>query len=184
MCSDDAHPVAFEFEMAAAPGVGEFAGGLEVIAVINMLQEGAHSFVATPGEAGAEAAVVNAVLWLKLAVEVTGAIIVGLGVFASLYEFARSLVAPRPERYNETRLTLARYLALALEFQLGADILSTAVAPSWDQIGKLGAIAVIRTLLNYFLMREMREERANIAGVAADEDGAQGVNERRKTTPE
>jgi uncharacterized membrane protein len=63
------------------------------------------------------------------------------------------------ESYNSIRLTLARYLALALEFQLGADILSTAIAPSWDQIGKLGAIAVIRTLLNYFLTREMREER-------------------------
>ena len=36
--------------------------------------------------------------------------------------------------------TQARFLAIALEFQLGADILSTAVAPSWDAIGKLGAI--------------------------------------------
>jgi uncharacterized membrane protein len=60
--------------------------------------------------------------------------------------------------FNETRLTLARYLALALELQLGADILSTAVSPSWDQIGKLAAIAVIRTALNYFLLRELREE--------------------------
>ena len=58
---------------------------------------------------------------------------------------------------------LLTYLALALEFQLGADILSTAVAPSWDQIGKLGAIAVIRTLLNYFLTREMREEQSRTA---------------------
>ena len=63
------------------------------------------------------------------------------------------------ESYNRIRLTLARYLALALEFQLGADIISTAVAPSWDQIGKLAAIAVIRTALNYFLTREMQQER-------------------------
>jgi len=62
--------------------------------------------------------------------------------------------------YNDIRLTLARHLALALEFQLGADILSTTVAPTWDQIGKLRAIAVIRTGLNYFLMREMELERA------------------------
>jgi uncharacterized membrane protein len=60
--------------------------------------------------------------------------------------------------FNEIRLTLARFLALALEFQLGADILSTAIALSWDQIGKLGAIAVIRTGLDYFLTREMKEE--------------------------
>jgi uncharacterized membrane protein len=50
---------------------------------------------------------------------------------------------------------MAQHLALALEFQLGADILATAVSPDWEQIGKLGAIAVIRTGLNYFLTREM-----------------------------
>ncbi len=107
----------------------------------------------------AESTILNAVLWLKLAIETTGAIIIGIGVMTAVYEFARSLFSPRMETYNRIRLTLARYLALALEFQLGADILSTAIAPSWDQIGKLGAIAVIRTALNYFLTREMREER-------------------------
>ena len=85
----------------------------------------------------------------------------GLGVFTTVYRFALSLVPPQLERYNEIRLTLARYLAL--EFQLGADILSTAVAPSWEQIGKLGAITVIRTGLNYFLSLEMREERRGAA---------------------
>jgi hypothetical protein len=51
-------------------------------------------------------------------------------------------------------------------FSWGADILSTAVAPSWDQIGKLGAIAVIRTTLNFFLMRELREAGQMQAGEA------------------
>ena len=69
-----------------------------------------------------------------------------------------SAVPPRVKSFNRIRLTLARYLALALEFQLGADSLSTAIAPSWDQIGKLGAIAIIRTALNFFLTREMRDE--------------------------
>ncbi|MHC4877104.1 MAG: DUF1622 domain-containing protein [Planctomycetota bacterium] len=62
--------------------------------------------------------------------------------------------------FNHVRLTLARYLALALEFQLAADILSTAIAPGWDEIGKLGAIAIIRTWLNYFLTREMEAHSA------------------------
>ena len=39
---------------------------------------------------------------------------------------------------------------------LGADVLATAVAPSWNDIGKLAAIAIIRTSLNYFLERELR----------------------------
>jgi len=69
------------------------------------------------------------------------------------------LLGRNDEDFRSVRLTLARYLSLALEFQLGADILSTAVAPSWDQIGMLAAIVVIRTTLNYFLMHEISLER-------------------------
>ena len=65
------------------------------------------------------------------------------------------------------RLTLANHLSLALEFQLAADILSTAIAPSWDQIGKLAAIAVIRTGLNFFLAREIEGEAAAAAAPPA-----------------
>lgn len=107
----------------------------------------------------AEMSVISIVEWLKLVVETIGAVIIGLGVVVSVSTFIRAWLVQRNADFNKVRLILARYLALALEFQLGADILSTAVAPSWDQIGKLGAIAVIRTLLNFFLMREMREER-------------------------
>ena len=130
-----------------------------------LLQEGVPGLIQTPADVGVESTIVTLVLWLKLAVETVGAVIIGIGVVAAAYRFARSLVPPGLEGYNEIRLTLARFLALALEFQLGADVLSTAVAPSWTQIGKLGAIAVIRTVLNYFLTREMREERA---GLTAD----------------
>ncbi len=119
------------------------------------------NLVSAPGEGVAQTTVINLVQWLKLGIEATGAAIICIGVAISLYQFLRSLVPPQMESYNRIRLTLARYLALALEFQLGADILSTAVAPSWDQIGKLGAIAVIRTALNYFLTREMQDERKN-----------------------
>jgi uncharacterized membrane protein len=61
----------------------------------------------------------------------------------------------RPVPYEEVRILLGRYLALGLEFALGADILATAVSPSWDDIGQLAAIAGIRTALNYFLAREL-----------------------------
>lgn len=66
------------------------------------------------------------------------------------------------------RLTLARFLALALEFQLGADFLPAAVAARWDAIGKLGAIAVIRTTVNYLLSREMQERTGSSALKAPD----------------
>lgn len=72
-----------------------------------LLQEGARSLVRPPGEVGVESAVVNLVLWAKLLVEMVGATIVVLGVLTAVYKFARALVPPRLERYNEIRLTLA-----------------------------------------------------------------------------
>ncbi len=89
-----------------------------------------------------ELGVRSAVQWLRLGVETLGALIVGLGVLLAAGLFLRAMLAQQTAGFNAIRLTLARYLALALEFQLGADILSTAVAPSWEEIGKMGAIAV------------------------------------------
>ncbi|MCA1816536.1 MAG: DUF1622 domain-containing protein [Acidobacteria bacterium] len=130
----------------------------------------AGGYVPSPASGGVETSVVSAVQWLRLGVETVGACIIALGVVSAAWQFVRALVPPQVESYNRIRLTLARYLALALEFQLGADILSTAVAPSWDQIGKLGAIAVIRTTLNFFLTREMREERETTRAEGASAD--------------
>ncbi|TPG58984.1 DUF1622 domain-containing protein [Hymenobacter nivis] len=107
----------------------------------------------------AEAHVIGAVQWLKLGVELVGALIIALGIAVAGRLLVRALWARRTADFTAIRLTLSRYLALALEFQLGADILSTSIAPSWDQIGRLGAIAVIRTALNFFLSKEMQEER-------------------------
>lgn len=115
----------------------------------------------------AEHLVILGVQWLKLAVETTGALIVCLGFVIAAGQFARTIVARRTANFTAIRLVLARYLALALEFQLGADILSTAIAPSWQQIGKLGAIAVIRTGLNFFLSKEIQEEQATSSGEKA-----------------
>ena len=56
------------------------------------------------------------------------------------------------------RLNFGRWLSVALEFQLGADIVNTTVAPSFEALGKLGLIALIRTFLNYFLTKELAEE--------------------------
>ncbi len=56
------------------------------------------------------------------------------------------------------RLQFARWLAMALEFELAADILSTAVTPTWTDIGKLAAVAALRTALNFSLEREIEQE--------------------------
>ena len=100
---------------------------------------------------------------LVVIVEACGAAVIIIG---ALWAFARFVWAG--VRYRDTsaftpvRLTLARFLALGLEFQLASDILTTAVAPTFEEIGKLAAIATIRTVLNYFLNREMKEERRQL----------------------
>ncbi|HVZ09065.1 DUF1622 domain-containing protein [Rhodopila sp.] len=118
--------------------------------------------ILSPAEIGAEETIASLVLWLKLCVEAIGALVIGLGSVLATMRFARGSFPPTARDFTEARLTLARFLSIALEFQVGADILSTAVAPSWDAVGKLAAIAVIRTALNYFLSREMREELAHL----------------------
>lgn len=107
------------------------------------------------------------VQWLKLGVEAIGAVLVLIGVSVAMVCLIRPLFTPRPAQFIAIRLILARYLALAIEFELGADILGTAISPNWDQIGKLSAIAVIRTGLNFFLSEELKQEKAVTAHEAA-----------------
>ncbi len=120
----------------------------------------------------ASPAVEETIRWLvqglKLGIETIGAVLIAIGVAIAIVQLVRVFLGRHTGGFTGVRLTLARYLALALEFQLGADILSTAIAPSWDQIGKLGAIAVIRTGLNYFLSKEMKEERHERAAEIQD----------------
>ena len=128
---------------------------------LSALPEAARDVTSAHGRA--ESSVIEGVLWLKLGIETVGAVIIALGILSAGGLLLKALAKRQTADFTAIRLTLARYLALALEFQLGADILSTAIAPSWEQIGKLGAIAVIRTALNYFLSREMREERHEVS---------------------
>lgn len=60
--------------------------------------------------------------------------------------------------FNQVRIQFGTWLALALEFQLGADILSTTVAPTLRDLGQLAIVAVVRTFLNYFLGKELEAE--------------------------
>jgi uncharacterized membrane protein len=105
---------------------------------------------------------ITAVGYLKLVVEAVGAAIVGFGALATVAVYVLSVLGIRKRSYTEIRLFLGRYLALGLEFQLGADILSTAVAPTFAEIEILAAIVVIRTALNYFLSREIERERQEV----------------------
>jgi uncharacterized membrane protein len=118
--------------------------------------------------------------WIELAaagVEVAAAVVIGLAVLEALVRAGPLFVKPQAAQRAkvDVRLALGRWLALGLEFALAADILRTAIAPSWHDIGQLAAIAALRTMLNFFLAKEIvREEQgepavadARAAGVRA-----------------
>lgn len=69
--------------------------------------------------------------------------------------FRLLLLHAAEDRLQPVWMSFGRWLVAGLTFQLAADIVDTTLAPSWGDIGKLGAIAVIRTFLNYFLNRDL-----------------------------
>jgi uncharacterized membrane protein len=109
----------------------------------------------------AEHLVVEIVAWIKLSVELLGALVIAIGISIAAVGFVRALASGSSAGFIAVRLGFARYLVLALELQLAADILSTAIAPSWEAIGKLAAIAVIRSALNWYLMHELNSLSTN-----------------------
>ncbi|WP_137176341.1 DUF1622 domain-containing protein [Roseomonas sp. AR75] len=106
--------------------------------------------------------------WVAIGVELAAVLIIAVAVLGAV---GRSILvwvgrtSSVEAGIEGLRLRLARWLAVALEFTLAADILRTAVAPTWDDIGKLAAIAALRTLLNFFLQREIETAaRAEASG--------------------
>ena len=96
-------------------------------------------------------------LTVSHAAEMLAAIIIGTAVLQVLWNYGQSFTKfNRSISKESVRVQFGSSVAVALELMLGADVLATAVAPSWNDIGKLAAIAVIRTALNYFLERELR----------------------------
>lgn len=83
-------------------------------------------------------------------------------VFGTLQAFVRSVYAmfnpsPSGRNFHASYIQYARWLVAGLTFQLAADIIETAFSPSWDEIGRLAAISVIRTFVNFFLERDLAE---------------------------
>ena len=99
--------------------------------------------------------------FMKLIIEGIAIFIVAFSILKTVPKFIKSYKRKDSESfYHEIRLELGLSLALALEFLLAADVVGTAVTPSWESIGLLAAIAAIRTFLNYFLHQEVRELEA------------------------
>lgn len=107
---------------------------------------------------GLETLIVQAASYLQIIFEAASVLVVAAGGVA----FARAFVVLRNiDAERKARRTLGKYLIVALELQLGADIIATATDPTIEELAKLTAIAFVRTFLDYFLVREIREERVD-----------------------
>ncbi|HET7871474.1 MAG TPA: DUF1622 domain-containing protein [Terriglobales bacterium] len=95
--------------------------------------------------------------YVALGVEAAAVLLIVIGAAQALFTmlerfFLRKGIAGiRKETWGK----FGTWLLLGLEFELAADIVRTAIAPTWNEIGQLAAIASIRTFLNYFLEKDI-----------------------------
>ena len=108
-----------------------------------------------------EELLIVAVGYLRLTVEAIGAALIGIGAVLTICRYLLSLLGLRTDANSDIRLYLGRSLVLGLEFQLAGVILATAVSPTVEEVELLAAIMVIRTVLNYFLQKEIKREQAS-----------------------
>lgn len=122
--------------------------------------------------------------WLATGVEIVASIIIALAVIEATWAVFRLFIrrdAPADSK-EAIRLRLGRWLAVSLEFELGADILRTAVAPTWSEIGQLAAIAALRTLLNYFLEKEIERATAHNPTISTSDNAINPDEAKVRTT--
>jgi len=101
----------------------------------------------------------NVMSYTAAAAELAAAVVVAVGLVQALwiYVFKNVCTKCHLHQHIRGRLKLGHALSLALELLIGADILKSALDPSWTELGQLGAIVLIRTVLNYFLLWDMRK---------------------------
>lgn len=110
--------------------------------------------------------------YLALGVETVAVLIVAYGSAEAFLQLIAVLMHPRTT-HGERKALWRRYgvwLLLALEFELAADIVRSVISPSWQDVGTLGAIAVIRTFLNYFLEKDLETSEAAVGPAAEEEE--------------
>jgi uncharacterized membrane protein len=104
---------------------------------------------------------VLATKYAVLAIDTMALVIIVIGSIEAFFSGLRVMLfsAAAGQERREVWLRFARWLVAGLTFQLAADVVQTTITPSWAELGRLGAIAVIRTFLNFFLERDLAEVR-------------------------
>jgi uncharacterized membrane protein len=111
---------------------------------------------------------------VALAVEASAALFIAIGAIEAIYHITLGIAGASGTAFRRKQIWVrfAVWLLLALEFELAADVLRSAIAPTWADIGQLASIAGIRTVLNYFLEKDIdkygEESDASRAAVRAE----------------
>ncbi len=106
---------------------------------------------------------------LGLLIETIAVFVVAAGALEGLIRLLGALTRPFGSgAMKEVWRRMGMWLLLGLEFELAADIIGSVFSPTWDEVGKLGAIAVIRTFLNFFLEHDL-EKAVERGAVTAEE---------------
>ena len=99
--------------------------------------------------------------YLAVGIEASAAVLIGLATIEATVRAIDLFFYNRnsSEDFKEiVRLRFGTWLALSLEFELAADIVRTTISRTWTELGNLGTIIILRTILNFFLQKEI--ERA------------------------
>ena len=97
--------------------------------------------------------------YVALGVEAIAILIIAIGSIEALVNIFRTLSRTSSIQKRVVWLEFAGWLVAALTFQLAADIVNTSFSPTWDEVGRLAAVAAIRTFLSYFLDLEVENTR-------------------------
>jgi uncharacterized membrane protein len=121
--------------------------------------------------------------WLSIVVvnvvmiiQVMALVVVAYGTLEAFAASLRAIFVPsRGRDFHNGYVRYARWLIAGLTFQLAADIVQTAFAPSWDELGQLAAIAAIRAFINFFLEHDLaQQEKARRLAEIPPSGGASG----------
>jgi uncharacterized membrane protein len=110
---------------------------------------------------------------VALGVQVIAAILIAFGALEAVAKVGRHVILRHPATgwRKEVFVGFGLWLLLGLQFALAADILGSLISPTWNDIGQLAAIAVIRTFLNYFLEKDLSDATDSSRGIVRSANG-------------